>query len=228
MKAVNETSVTLRHAGIYRTRDHWTVREAMRTPVFWLLTLAAVGESAPGTAAVAHAIPHLRDLGHTALAAGTALGFFSVCSIVGSLIAGVLCDRVDPRTSWALCISMIGCGVLVATRAESELAMYVFTGMVGFGSGAALTGWQATIGNYFGPTSFASILCAQLPISNTIAAASPLLVGIVYDAYGTYAPAFIGLGALAFLTAVLLYFARPPLRSLAYRDMPVIISSETQ
>jgi MFS transporter, OFA family, oxalate/formate antiporter len=99
MKAVNETSVTLRHAGIYRTRDHWTVREAMRTPVFWLLTLAAVGESVLRTAAVADAIPHLRDLSHTALAAGTALGFFSVCSIVGSLIAGFLCDRVDPRTS---------------------------------------------------------------------------------------------------------------------------------
>jgi sugar phosphate permease len=175
-QAVNEISdaIALRHSRIYRTREHWTVGEAMRAPVFWLLTLAAIGESAPRTAAVAHAIPHLRDLGHTAAAAGAALGFFSVCSIAGSLIAGFLCDRMDPRTSWALCISVIGCGMFVATRADSELAMYAFTGMVGFGSGSALTSWRATIGNYFGPTSFASIVCAQLPISNTVEQVPPL------------------------------------------------------
>jgi cyanate permease len=222
------SALALGRSRIYRSRDRWTVGEAMRTPAFWLLTLAAIGESAPGTAAVAHAIPHLLDLGHTAAAAGAALGFFSVCSIVGSVIAGFLCDRMDPRTAWALCIAAIAGGILIATRANSALAMYAFTGMIGFGSGAALTSWQATIGNYFGPTSFASILCAQLPISNTVAAASPLAVGLVYDAYGTYTPAFIGLGALSFLTAILLYFARPPLRSPTYGDAPAIISSEIQ
>jgi cyanate permease len=222
------SDVALQRSRIYRTQDHWTVGDAMRTPVFWLLTLAAIGESAPGTAAVAHAIPHLRDLGHTPTAAGAALGFFSVCSIAGSLIAGFLCDRMDPRASWALCISVIGCGMFVATRADSELAMYAFTGMVGFGSGAALISWQATIGNYFGPTSFASILCAQLPVSNTIAAASPVLVGLVYDASNTYTPAFVGLGALSFVTAFFLYFANPPLRSPSCRNVPVIISSEIQ
>lgn len=215
-KVINKISVEFAapRPRIYRTQEHWTVREAMHTRAFWLLTLAAVGESVPGTAAIAHAVPHLRDLGHTAAAAGSALGFFSVCAVAGSLIAGFLCDRVDPRTGWAICISIIGCGVFIATRAESEAAMYAFTGMIGFGSGAALTSWHATIGNYFGPTSFPSILCAQLPISNTIAAASPFLVGMVYDARGTYTPAFFAVGGLSFLTAILLIFANPPMRRL--------------
>src|SRR5580704_7069761 len=37
---------------IYRTREHSTVREAMQAPTFWLLTLAAVGESATVGAAI--------------------------------------------------------------------------------------------------------------------------------------------------------------------------------
>ena len=199
----------------------------MRTPAFWLLTLAAVGESVPGIAAIAHAVPHLRDLGHTAAAAGAALGFFSASSIVGCLVAGFLCGRIDPRTSWTLCISMIGGGIFVAIRAESEIAMYLFTGMIGFGSGAgaALTSWHATIGHYVGATSFASILRAQLPVSNSIAAASPLLVGMVYHVHGSYTQAFVAVGVLSMLTALLLFFANPPTRSVGSRDPSVVISS---
>jgi cyanate permease len=202
---------------VYRTRDRWTVREAVRTPAFWLLTLASIGESVPGTATIAHAVPHLRDLGHTAAAAGSAVGIFSVCSIAGSLMVGFLCDRMDPRIAWAVCILMIGSGVFIATRAGSDVAMYLFTGMIGFGSGAALASWHATIANYFGPASFPSILSTQMPISTTLAAASPFLVGMVYDMHGSYTPVFIALGAFSVLTAVLLLFASPPMR----RPFPV-------
>ncbi len=216
-KSVTEISgdAAPQRTGVYRTRDHWTVREAVRTPAFWLLTLASIGESVPGTAAVAHAVPHLRDLGHTAAAAGSAIGIFSACSIIGSLMIGLLCDRIDPRMAWAVCILTIGGGVLIGTRAGSDIAMYLFTGMIGFGSGAALTCWHATVGNYFGPASFASILGAQMPISTTLAAASPFLVGMFYDTHGSYAPAFVALGAFSVVTAILLAFANPPAHSSA-------------
>lgn len=196
---------------VYRTREHWTLREAVHTPAFWLLTLASIGESVPGTATIAHAVPHLHDLGHTAAAAASAVGIFSVCSIVGCLAVGFLCDRMDPRIAWAISILTIGSGVFIATHARSDVAMYLFTGMVGFGSGAALTCWHATVGNYFGPASFPSILGAQMPISTTLAAASPALVGITYDVGGSYTPAFIALGAFSVLTAVLLFFTSPPM-----------------
>jgi OFA family oxalate/formate antiporter-like MFS transporter len=206
--------VASRPSRIYRARDHWSVKEAVHIPAFWLFTLAAVGESVPGTAVIAHAVLHLRDLGHSAAAAGSALAFFAACSIIGKLVAGFLCDRMDPRVAWAISILIIGSGVFIATCAASEPAMYLFTGMVGLGSGAALTCWHTTIANYFGPVSFPSILGAQLPISNTIAAVSPLLVGMVYDARGSYTSVFVVLAAFSGLTAILLFFANPRTRSL--------------
>jgi MFS family permease len=199
-------------SSVYRTSERWTVRDAMRSPAFWLISLAVIGECASSNAALAHAVPHLRDLGHSADAAAAAMGVFSLCAIAGKLSIGLLCDRFEPRNAWSVCIIMMGAAILVATRANSAGAMFVFTGMLGFGSGAALTCWHATVANYFGPAAFASILGAQLPFSNAISAAAPFLVGLVYDIQGSYTPAFYAVAAFAAFAGLCLLTAAPPVR----------------
>ena len=200
-------------SSVYRTYDRWTIRAAMRTPAFWLVSIAAIGESAPSTAALAHAVPHLRDLGHSPEAAAAALGLFAICSIFGKLAAGFLCDRIEPRYAWSACIVIMGLAVAVATQAHTTATMYAFTGMLGFGSGAALTCWHTTVANYFGPAAFASILGAQMPFSNAVAAASPFIVGLVYDAQHSYTTAFVVVAAFSMIAAALLLAAVPPKRS---------------
>jgi cyanate permease len=195
---------------VYHTRERWTIREAVRTPALWLISAAAVGESATSTGGLAHAVPHLRDLGHSAEAAAAAIGAFSICSIAGKLSVGLLCDRIDPRNAWAACIMTMGLAVWVATRAQSTEAMFLFTGLLGFGSGGALACWHATVANYFGPAAFASILGAQMPFSNAMAAAGPYLVGLAFDVQGSYTPAFYALAAFSVLTALMLLAATPP------------------
>jgi cyanate permease len=88
--------------------------------------------------------------------------------------------------------------------------MFLFTGLLGFGAGAALVCWHATVANYYGPAAFASILGAQMPFSNAVSAAAPFLVGLVYDLRGSYTPAFYAVAAFAAVTAVLLLTAVPP------------------
>lgn len=198
---------------VYRTREVWTVREAMKTAAFRLFGIAAVGESVPSTAAVAHAVPHLRDLGHSASAAAAAIGLFSVCTILGKLSAGFVCDRVEPRYAWSVCIMTMGFAVLLATRADNTAVMYMFAGILGFGSGASLTCWHATVANYFGPGSFASIIGAQLPFTNAVAAVTPFMVGVAHDAQGTYTTAFYVVAAIAVGAAVPLLGVTPPRQS---------------
>jgi sugar phosphate permease len=197
-------------SSVYRTRERWTVRAAMRTPAFWLIGVAAVGECVPSVAAIAHAVPHLRDLGHTAEAAAAALGLFAICTIAGKLSVGFLCDRVEPRYVWSAAIVLMGLAVVVATRAQTAGAMYLFTGMLGFGSGAALTCWHATVANYFGPTAFASILGALMPFTNAVSAAAPFLVGLAYDSQSSYTAAFYAVSVVSIVSAVLLLAAAPP------------------
>ena len=198
-------------SSVYRTRHRWTVREAARTRALWLVSLAAVGESATSTAALTHAVPHLRDLGHSPGAVAVAMGVFSICTTAGKLSVGFLGDRIEPRNAWSACIMMMGLAVWVATRAHGATAMFLFTGMLGFGSGGALTCWHATVANYFGPAAFASILGAQMPFSNAMSAAAPFLVGLVYDMEGSYTPAFYAVTAFSVFAAVMLLAARPPI-----------------
>ena len=194
----------------YRTRERWTIREAVKTPALWLVSLAAVGESASSTAALAHAVPHLRDLGHSAEGVAAAMSLFAVCTIVGKLSIGFLCDRAEPRNAWTACILMMSVAILVATQAHGASAMYLFTGMLGFGSGGALTCWHATVANYFGPDAFASILGAQMPFSNAVSAAAPFFVGLVYDLHGSYTPAFFAVAGFSAFAAFMLLGASPP------------------
>jgi MFS family permease len=203
---------------VYRTREIWTVRQAIRTPALWLLSLAAVGECASSAAALAHAVPHLRDLGHSAPEVGAAMALFSICAIVGKLSIGLLGDRMEPRNAWSACVVMMGLAIWVATRAESAGAMFLFTGMLGLGSGGALTCWHATVTNYFGPASFAAVLGAQLPLSNVVSAAAPFLVGLMYDTQHSYTLAFYGVAAFAVVAGLALLLAAPPKLSASRTD----------
>ena len=108
---------------------------------------------------------------------------------------------------------MMGAAVVVATHAASDTGMYSFAALLGFGSGAALTCWHATVANYFGPAAFPSILGTQMPFSNMVAAASPFLVGLAYDAQGSYTTAFYIVATVSFIAAVLLLAASPPSRT---------------
>ncbi len=198
---------------VYRTHERWMVRDALKTSTFWLICLAVIGECVASNATLAHAVPHLRDLGHSADAAAAAMSLFSLCAIAGKLSIGLLCDRFEPRKAWSASIVMMSVAILVATQAHSSAAMFLFTGMLGFGSGAALTCWHATVANYFGPAAFASMLGAQLPFSNAISATAPFLVGFVYDVQGSYTPAFYAVAAFSAFAGLLLLVAVPPFRS---------------
>jgi MFS family permease len=196
----------------YRTDERWTVREAARTPALWLISLAAIGESGSATAALAHAVPHLRDLGHSAEAAAVAMSVFAATSVAGKLSIGLLGDRINPRNAWSAFIIMMGVSVWVAIWASSTGTMFLFTGLLGFGTGASLACWHATVANYFGPAAFASILGAQMPFTCAVSAVAPYFVGVVYDSHGSYAPAFYAVGGFCVFSAIMLLAAAPPRR----------------
>jgi MFS family permease len=195
---------------VFRTRDRWSLREAMETRSIWLISLAAFGVIAPTNSVLSQGIPHLRDLGHSANQAAAAIAVLALCSIVGKLGAGFLCDRLEPRYVWVASLALTASGLWVATEAQSVQTMYSFVILLGIGYGATMTCWPAMVANYFGPASFASVLGVQLPLVNLLAAAGPYLFGVVHDSRGTYSLAFYATSAVAVVTALLLLAATPP------------------
>lgn len=185
----------------------WTLAQAMRTRAYWLIGLAAVGETVPSSAVLAHGVPHLRDLGHSPEVAASAISIFALSSVGGKLSAGWLCDRFDPRYMWTAFILVLSAAVVVATLARDLPMMVAFAVLLGLGAGGALTCWHATVARYFGPRSFAMVLGSQMPFSNAFAALSPFLTGLAFDRQGTYQTAFLSMAALGAVLAVFVLMA---------------------
>lgn len=185
----------------------WTLRQAMRTPAYWLISLAAVGETVPSSAVLAHGVPHLRDLGHAPEVAAGAIGMFALSSVFGKLGAGYLCDRFDPRYMWTLFILVLSLAVVVATMAQTFLLLVAFACLLGVGAGGALTCWHSTVARYFGPRSFPTVLGSQMPFSNAFAALSPFLAGLAFDRSGSYQTAFYAMAIMGAVLACLVLLA---------------------
>ena len=79
---------------------------------------------------------------------------------------------------------------------------------VGWGARGPLT--SALRADYFGPGSYGQIQGFSSLIVMTGMMIGPLIAGIIYDAQGTYTPAFLALGVLAGLGSLCFIFATRP------------------
>lgn len=184
-----------------------TLRQAMGTRAYWLITVAAVGETVPSSAVLAHGVPHLRDLGHSPEIAAGAISLFALSSVAGKLGAGYLCDRFEPRYMWTCFILVLSAAVVLATQARGLPMMVAFACTLGVGAGGALTCWHSTVAHYFGPRAFPTVLGSQMPFSNAFAAVSPFLTGLAFDRMGSYQTAFYAMAAMGAVLACLVLLA---------------------
>jgi MFS family permease len=195
---------------IFQTSEAWTLRQALRTRAFWIITACAIIYSLPLTVMFAHMIVHLKDLGHTASVAAMGLGLIGLSQVVGKLTVGFLGDRIEPRYLWGIAMMLMAVGLVVAIDARTANDIYLFAFLLGSGMGASLVSLPAMIGNYFGPKTFAGLMGAQTPIITIAVSSAPLLVGVVYDRLGSYEPSFIALSGMLVAGGFMILFARPP------------------
>ncbi|MBE0597150.1 MAG: MFS transporter [Desulfuromonadales bacterium] len=195
---------------VFQSDENWQVRQAVRTRTFWLIIIAAIAYLGPFNACVAHGVIYLKDLGHSRDLAALSLGLLVVSSLIGRLLAGALGDRLEPRIVWSVAQISILAGTIALIHATGSALVYLYAVLVGAGMGSAFVCMPTILGNYFGPQSFAPIMGIVFPVSMIVGGLAPLAAGIVYDHQGSYATAFYGLAALAFLGGVLVMQAKPP------------------
>jgi MFS family permease len=190
--------------------DGWTARALLRTPLLWIVILGEVAVGMPVMSFFAHGVAHLRELGHSAEHAALAVGLMAGASILGQFLAGLLGDRLDPRHLWCASLLAVFAGVALSIRADTLLAIYVFSIVLGAGYGAGLICKSLVIGRYFGTGGFALVMGTMAPVSISLSALSPYLIGLSYDALGSYTIGLAALAALALVAAFTQLLAGPP------------------
>ena len=192
----------------------FTLRQAMRTPVYWLLILAqTAGYGVAGAVMIIHIIPFLTDMGLDPLKAATVVTILGLFSIASRFITGFLSDRV--RTShlrflFGGLILLKAVGFTIFLLNQTIDMIYPFIIIYNIGEGASLTLMSIIRARYFGRKAFGSIRGSSMLIGMPVSIVAPIYAGWVYDTTGSYITAFILATALIVFSVVLLFLARPP------------------
>ena len=193
---------------------HFTARQALRTPAFWLLSIGHSSALLVVGTVLVHQIPHMVErVGLSQEAAATNVTLLLVFVIGGQLCGGWIGDRIDKRLIMALCMWMHAAALILFAHADSRFDSTVFAIVHGTAWGVRGTLINAIRADYFGRASYATIsgfASLIIMIGMTI---GPLFAGFLHDLTGTYRQAFMILAGLSALGSVALMLARKPARS---------------
>jgi MFS family permease len=209
--------------GVFKTAEDWTLGEALRSSVLWMLTLTYVGFFMGFFIYVAHGIAHLEGLGHTPAAAARSIAIIMLSSLIGQFAVAALGDRIETRYLFAIAVALFGIGIALATHATGAVALYPYAICMGSGFGAAFTCLAMMLTNYFGPKIYPLVLGVVTPIGTILGAVGPVIAGWFYDRYGSYSQIFYLVAGICFASAILLPLAGPPVRRLARRKAPAAV-----
>lgn len=197
---------------VFKTTEDWTLRETLRSPVLWMLTITYLGFFMGFFIYLAHGIIHLEGLGHSPAAAAQSLALVMLASVLGQFAVATLGDRIEMRFIFAFAVALFGVGIVLATHATSTFALYPYAICMGAGFGAGYTCLATMQTNYFGPKVYPALLGITIPMGTILGGVGPVIAGWFYDVYHTYTQIFFLVAAVCFASAVLLLFAKPPMR----------------
>jgi MFS family permease len=197
-------------AATHRDTPGWTRAEAMRTPMFWAVTAAVATSGLIGTALGFHQISLLGERGLTMTQAAANFLPQTAAAIGGTLLMGVIVDRVAPRLLVAASMTSIASALVLAQVARPGWSAIAFGIAVGAGGGSIRTLEAAAFPRYFGVAHVGAIRGLVMSVSVGGTAFGPLLLALGFERFGSYGPALSMLLVLPLVVAVAAVFAPVP------------------
>ena len=180
-----------------------TARAALRTWAFWAMSLAHAAAVAVVAGVSVHFVIFVNDaLGSSVAVGASLLALMTGVSIGGQLLGGLLGDRLDKRVLATMGMLGHALAMLLLSQADSVAAVAVAAVVHGLAWGLRGPLMGALRADYFGRESFAAVMGVSSLIVMFGTVGGPLLLGIVADVAGSYAPGFMALAALAVVGSI--------------------------
>lgn len=178
------------------------LRTVLGRPAFYLLALGSMCS----IAAVGGANQHLKlflslDQGYRQGDAARIISLVLAFSIIGRLLMGWLADHAPKKHVMLLIYTLVMAAIPLLFLASSRPAMYLFAAVFGIGLGGEYLIIPLMAAELFGVGVLGRVMGIVVTADGVAEAVSPMLVGYVRDATGSYALAFAGLVTVALLGA---------------------------
>lgn len=197
-------------------KDGATIRDAVRTPAFWLLSLAVTMTGVCTMTMVVHQTRLLVDMGYSLPLASLIFGTLGVMRAIGGLIWGPLSDRIGRAACVVIIcgISIVGLALLWLTSLlpiESFalrialLSGYVLTFGIGFNGMAPV--YASAVSDKFAGRNLGTIF-GLLDLGFGLGSAvGPWWAGWMFDRYGNYDAVILGVALGVMITGLGLWAA---------------------
>ena len=186
------------HSGLV---SGWTLREATRTGMFWVLVAATSTISMLGTGLMFQQVAILAERGLSPLEAASNFVPQTITALAATVTVGALVDQVSPRIFVIVSMAAMAaalCMVTIATPGWGSISYGLVLGL----AGGALRGMEAaTFARYYGVAHIGSIRGVATSIGLAASAFGPLAFAVASDVTGNFTtPALV----FAILPAVIL------------------------
>src|SRR5919108_709849 len=174
-----------------------SVTEAAQTLPFWLLmsTFFVCGYTSNGMV-LTHFMPHALEHNFTPMQASAALGVMGAMNILGTIGSGWLCDRFGRRGPLATYYFLRGLSLLFLLYVWDLPSLHVWAAIFGLNYISTVPPTTTLTANIFGRYSVGE-LSGWIFFSHQVGSAlGAALAGWIFEAYGSYAPAFVSAGLL--------------------------------
>src|SRR4029453_16896459 len=171
------------HVGNAKTQEaDFTLPQAMRTWAFWMIILATTPRVAVYNSITVHFVPIMVWKGVSEQRAAAMLAIMALMSLPSHLLVGWVADYVSKPRLMAACMAIGVMAVLFLAYGESEWSLWIFTILFTFVEAIFPVGW-ATVGDFFGRKSFATIRGTMSFFYLWGPALGPVVTGAIYDRY---------------------------------------------
>jgi MFS family permease len=204
---------TLETAALKGEAKGFTLKQALRTPTFWLIAVAISFSNFANMSVFQASASFLGDAGFSIATAATALGLVGFGSATGKILFGWMCDRVPANRVCAIGITLqlMGTLLLMSVRTDSpQEFIWGYALISGLGVGAWLPTLSMMSSTSFGLLFYGTVFGTLNLLNSTGTATGPLFSGMAYDMSGSYMGAFTTCAILMAIAIPAALLARKP------------------
>ncbi|HJA34881.1 MAG TPA: MFS transporter [Firmicutes bacterium] len=179
-----------------------TLKEAMHTGRFWALCLVTAVGNVSLCALNQNVTPHLSDEGYALTTAANISAIMLGGLAVGKMTLGWLYDKLGVRrtTLLANCSTILALVGTLLCRFPPMIAAIVLGFSIGNAFGSI--GNQVIVQSIYGRKNYSAILGVVAACNSLAGSVTPVLIGGVYDLFGSYTPAFATMVVTSSLAAI--------------------------
>jgi sugar phosphate permease len=198
----NKTEAQQKISGEY-TEEDVTAGNAMKTFVYWLITLSMLARVASHSTIIVHFVPLMVWKGLTQESAALLLGGFAFLNLLTHFLLGWIADKMNKPVLLSVAMLIPALAVLLLLSGDAMWSLWLFILLFSALDASFPVSW-ATVGDFFGRKYFGTIRGTMSFFYMWGGALGPVIAGAIYDRTQSYSSVLWGLVAMLSIAALLI------------------------